>query len=249
MPPPQAGGGSPPAKRKRPAAAASNAGGADGEPAKKQPRATAGAFAPGGAPPPAAAEAWLSFCAARDALAAEVTTLALVIYKNQNQHRRTRYWQAARRVHKTASRLSAGMRGVGQGDFLPPPPGAPAPAGARADAARRICADAGAALLLHARGVTAQQTGAGFAALLAVLGGSAAQCVYLALRMRDALGVVAPPAVAPGGEGAGGGARAAAPGAPPVRAKDGGAKGGAPAAGVPGKALQGRGRGVAINTS
>lgn len=62
----------------------------------------------------------------------------------------------------------------------------------RLSAACYICNEAAAQLLVQSKALTAQQTGAGFASLMAVLTGSVAQYLYLTLRMRDALRLAAP---------------------------------------------------------
>jgi hypothetical protein len=194
-------------KRPRPADVSSTAATSSAA-ASSQPSPVA--LAPGATVAAAAATATDSWASFRDCLAslrAEVATLDAVIYKNHNQHRRTHYWQAMRRVHREAGRVAAAMRSVGERDFLqatttaasvttsssstaaaPAPP----PSAVKLAAAQGICADAAACMLRQCRALTAQQTGGGFAALLAVLVGSCAQALYLTLRLRDALAAAAP---------------------------------------------------------
>jgi hypothetical protein len=143
----------------------------------------------------AASDAWSSFSTSRAALLSELGTVRALVYKNQSQHRRTRYWQALRRAQREASRLAAAVGALCEGDFLQAAAGAGRGAGGvdagvvtagRLHAVAGRCTACAAAATLHAHTLTARQTGAGFAALLAVLVGSVAQFVYLALRMRDA---------------------------------------------------------------
>ena len=162
--------------------------GGDGAPAASSPAARH----------PALADAWPSFQSSLASLRSELATIDLVIYKNHSQHRRTRYWQALRRAHKEAQRLAAGMKRLGEADFQAAATldDSPAAVGGRAKlrAGATICDAQAAKLLAASRALTAQQTGGGFAALMAVLTGSVAQYLYLALRLRDAMGALAPPA-------------------------------------------------------
>ena len=123
-------------------------------------------------------DAWSSFSSCRAQLLSETALVGALIYKNHNQQRRTRYWQALRRAHREVLRLSSAVASHEAPDFA-------RPSAALRDTAAR-CTACAAAVTMHARALTARQTGAGFAALMAVLMGSVAQYVYLALRMRDA---------------------------------------------------------------
>ena len=146
-------------------------------------------------------DSWSSFSECLTALNSEMATIELIIYKNQNQHRRTRYWQALRQAHKAVTRASGGLKSLSEADFNLASKAnkssctfslgnGSSDLSAKLAAASKICEETAASVLVQSRTLTAQQTGGGFAALMAVLIGSVAQYLYLMLRMRDALDAV-----------------------------------------------------------
>lgn len=166
-------------------------------------------------------DSWTSYSECFAKLQAETRTIDAIIYKNQNQHRRAPYWQAMRRAHKNAGRVLSGLRAISEPHFVSATEEVAASAQssssnsssnstsvsssssaalsngsaiARLRTASAICSEIAGKTLLDSRIVTTQQTGAGFAPLMAVLVGSIAQYLYLTLRLRDALDAVAGPA-------------------------------------------------------
>ncbi len=131
----------------------------------------------------------------RSQLKDELRTMEMILFKHNNQHRRTFYFRSFQSTVKIAKSLlsqtkkseithkegSKGESAAGKGELsVDAKKEALVKAAKRADAAL-------ASILLHARRVTMQQKGAGFANFMAVLTASVANVLLISKGIRDAL--------------------------------------------------------------
>ena len=130
-----------------------------------------------------------------DVLEKECRLAEQLVYKNFNQHRRTRYFMAFRALHTQVIRAIALLRRLKNGHFVGfrNAKGASTPAAADKVAMERMkllesaLSDVVVRVVMHSRSITSTQRGMGFASLLTVMTAIAANCVFILMQARDAI--------------------------------------------------------------
>jgi hypothetical protein len=120
----------------------------------------------------------------RTQLKDELRTMEMILFKHNNQHRRTFYFRSFKSTVKIAKSMLSQTKKLAVGT------GGEASELERREALGKAAKKADEALssiLLHARRVTMQQKGAGFANFMAVLTASTANVLLLMKQLRDAL--------------------------------------------------------------
>ena len=114
-----------------------------------------------------------------------------VLLKNENQHRRTAYWQAFRRCHAAVLRVLAVATTVDAATFVLTDDGCAQHLSPERLAAvsvlERMCSQAAICIIVNARRIGAQQGGIAFAGLVAILISATARYAELILALRDEL--------------------------------------------------------------
>jgi hypothetical protein len=133
----------------------------------------------------------------REALHKEYELLHLVLYKNFNQHRRTRYFRSFHRAHKLVGRMLTFSKRLKAADIVEltlSPATHPAVTSPKyVESRAKVCGlaailqSAVSSLVSEARVVTSTQKGAGFANFMAVLTGAVANYVFCVSQLRDTL--------------------------------------------------------------
>lgn len=121
-----------------------------------------------------------SLLAVRTQLKDELRTMEMILFKHNNQHRRTFYFRSFKSAVKVARSLLSDTKKLGGEMTDSDKREALQKAAKKADAAL-------ASILLHARRVTMQQKGAGFANFMAVLTAAIANVLLLVKQIKESL--------------------------------------------------------------